>query len=102
VLAKKKRDFDPGRWLAIMGNKGRHAFSFPVLVPPYAGTITPVYGWYPSRYDAQDGFRMFNCSLLGHVGANIALEFLYSGPRSGLSRMHLNNGHRAPSLGSNP
>jgi hypothetical protein len=31
------------------------------------------------------------------VGGNIALEFLYSGPHSLLSRMHLNNGHGAPS-----
>jgi ABC-type transporter Mla maintaining outer membrane lipid asymmetry ATPase subunit MlaF len=34
---------------------------------------------------------MGNYSVLGYVGENIALEFLYSGPHSWRSRMHLNN-----------
>ena len=58
--------------------------------------MTAVYAWYPGRYDYKDGFRMGNYSLLGYVGANIALEFLYSGPYSWLTPMHLNNGHAAP------
>ena len=85
---------------ARRGDDGRRVFSFPALVGPYAGTMTAVYGWYPGRYDARDGFRMGNYSLLGYVGGNIALEFLYSGPHSWLSRMHLNNNHGAPGQGS--
>jgi hypothetical protein len=86
---------------ARRGDDGHRVFSFPDLVAPYAGTMTAVYGWYPGRYDYKDGFRMGNYSLLGYVGANIALEFLYSGPHSWISRMHLNNGHGAPNPGSN-
>ena len=81
---------------------GQRVFSFPDLVAPYAGTMTAVYGWYPGRYDYKDAFRMGNYSLLGYVGANISLEFLYSGPHSWLSRMHLNNGHGAPDSSANP
>jgi hypothetical protein len=77
------------------GDDGHRVFSFPGLVAPYAGTMTAVYAWYPGRYNAMDGFRMGNYSLLGYVGGNIALEFLYSGPHSWRSRMHLNNGHGA-------
>src|ERR1019366_6643925 len=84
------------------GDDGHRVFSFPALVSPYAGTMTAVYGWYPGRYGAKDGFRMGNYSLLGYVGGNIALEFLYSGPHSLLSRMHLNNGHGAQDPGSQP
>jgi len=84
------------------GNDGHRVFSVSALVAPYAGTMAAVYGWYPGRYNAKDGFRMGNYSLLGYVGGNIALEFLYSGPHSLLSRMHLNNGHAAPVPGSNP
>jgi hypothetical protein len=84
------------------GDDGHRVFSFPALVAPYAGTMTAVYAWYPGRYDASDGFRMGNYSLLGFVGGNIALEFLYSGPHSWLSRMHLNNVHGAPASGSHP
>lgn len=84
------------------GEDGHRVFSLSALVAPYAGTMTAVYGWYPGRYNARDGFRMGNYSLLGYVGGNVALEFLYSGPHSLLSRMHLNNGHGAPDPGSNP
>jgi hypothetical protein len=82
------------------GDGGHRVFSFPALVAPYAGAMTAVYGWYPGRYNAKDGFRMGNYSLLGYIGGNIALEFLYSGPHSLISRMHLNNGHGAPDSGS--
>ena len=78
------------------GDDGHRVFSFPALVAPYAGTMTVVYGWYPDLYGAKDGFRMGNYNLLAYVGGNIALEFLYSGPHSWLSRLHLNNAHGAP------
>lgn len=84
------------------GDDGHRVFSLSALVAPYAGTMAAVYGWYPGRYNAKDAFRMGNYSLLGYVGGNIALEFLYSGPHSLLSRMHLNNGHGAPVPGSHP
>lgn len=87
---------------ARRGDDGHRVFSFPALVAPYAGTMTAVYGWYPGRYNAEDAFRMGNYSLLGYMGGNVALEFLYSGPHSLLSRMHLNNGHGAPPPGSTP
>jgi hypothetical protein len=82
---------------ARRGAQGRTVFSFPALIAPYAGTMTAVYGWYPDRYNAKDAFRMGNYTMLGYVGSNIALEFIYSGPHSLLSRLHLNNGHGAPS-----
>jgi hypothetical protein len=87
---------------ARRGIDGHSVFSFPALIAPYAGTMTAVYAWYPGRYDAKDAFRMGNYTMLGYVGGNIALEFLYSGPHSLLHRMHLNNGHGAPDPGSNP
>jgi hypothetical protein len=86
---------------ARRGDDGHRVFSFPDLVAPYAGTMTAVYGWYPGRYDYKDAFRMGNYSLLWYVGANIGLEFIYSGPHSWISRMHLNNAHGAPDPGPN-
>jgi hypothetical protein len=87
---------------ARRGDDGHRVFSFPALVAPYAGSLTAVYGWYPRRYGPKDALRMGNYNLLQYVGGNIALEFLYSGPHSLLTRMHLNNGHGAPNPGSEP
>jgi hypothetical protein len=87
---------------ARRGEDGHRVFSFPALVAPYAGAMTAVYAWYPGRYNAKDAFRMGNYTMLGYVGGNIALEFVYSGPHSLLHRMHLNNGHGAPNTGLNP
>lgn len=87
---------------ARRGEDGHLVLSFPGLVAPYAGTMTAIYGWYPGRYDAKDALRIGNLNLLAHVGGNIALEFLYSGPHSFLSRMHLNNQHGVPNPGSSP
>jgi hypothetical protein len=81
---------------ARRGEDGHRVFSLPALVAPYAGTMTAVYAWYPDRYNGKDAFRMGNYLMLGSVGANVALEFFYSGPHSLLSRMHLNNAHAAP------
>jgi hypothetical protein len=83
------------------GDDGHRIFSIPALVAPYAGTMTAVYGWFPDRYGAKDGFRMGNYNLLGYVGGNVAMEFL-GGPHSLLSRLHLNNGHGASASGSQP
>ena len=83
------------------GRDGHRVFSIPALVAPYAGTLTAVYGWYPSRYGAMDAFRMGNYTLLESIGSNIALEFFYSGPHSLLSRIYLNNSHGSTIKGPN-
>ena len=82
---------------ARRGEDGHRAFSFPALVAPYAGTMTAVYGWYPSRYGAKDGFRMGNYALLAFAGVNIAREFIYGGPHTLFS--HVN---RSASQGTGP
>ncbi|HEX4488397.1 MAG TPA: hypothetical protein VH088_19115 [Terriglobales bacterium] len=74
---------------ARRGEDGHTVFSVPALVAPYAGTMTAVYGWYPDRYNAQDAFRMGNYTLLGYVGSNLALEFLYGGPHTLLRHFHI-------------
>lgn len=81
---------------ARRGEDGHRAFSIPALVAPYAGTMTAAYTWYPNRYDARDAFRMGNYSLLAYAGGNIAIEFLFSGPHSLLSRLHLKTSHSGP------
>lgn len=83
------------------GEDGHRVLSIPALVAPYAGTMTAVYGWYPRRFGAKDAFRMGNYSMLAYMGENISLEFLYSGPHSLLSRMHLTNSHGSPDPGPN-
>jgi hypothetical protein len=84
---------------ARAGQDGHRVFSFPALIGPYAGSMTAVYAWYPSRYGAKDALRIGSYSLLEYMGGNIALEFLYTAPRSLISRMHLNNRHGAPDPG---
>jgi hypothetical protein len=83
------------------GETGHRVFSIPALVAPYAGSMTAVYGWYPSRYGAKDAFRIGNYSMLVYMAGNISLEFFYSGPHSLLSRMHLNSAHGSPLEGPN-
>ena len=56
------------------GEDGHRVFSVSALVAPYAGTMTAVYGWYPGRYNAKDGFRMGNYSLLGYVAGTSLLN----------------------------
>jgi hypothetical protein len=87
--------------IARRGEDGHRVFSLPLLVEPYTGTMTAVYGWYPSRFGPKDAFRMGNYNLLAYAGGNIALEFFYSGPHSLMARMHLNNLHGAPNPGPN-
>jgi hypothetical protein len=74
------------------GDDGHRRLSLPAIVAPYVGSMTAVYGWYPSRYGVRDGLRMGNYTLLAFAGINIAREFLYGGP-------HTLFGHRyRPSL----
>jgi hypothetical protein len=86
---------------ARRGEDGHAVFSIPALVAPYAGTMTAVYGWYPNRFGAKDAFRMGNYNMLVYLGGNISFEFLYSGPHSLFSRMHLNNPYGAAESGPN-
>ncbi len=86
---------------ARRGDDGHRVFSFPALAAPYAGSMTAVYAWFPNRYGAKDAFRLGNYSLLAYAGENISLEFIYSGPHSLLSFMHLNNAHGSPIEGPN-
>ena len=81
------------------GPEGRRVFSIPALVAPYAGAFTAIYGWYPDRFGAKDAARLGSYNLLIYVGGNLALEFLYSGPHTLLSRMHLQSAHVAPDSG---
>jgi hypothetical protein len=78
------------------GDDGRYIFSVPALVAPYAGTMVATHTWFPGRYNSSDAFRMGNYNLLALAGGNVAIEFLYHGPHSFLSRIHLNNTHAAP------
>jgi hypothetical protein len=78
------------------GDEGHYIFSVPALVAPYVGTMTATHTWYPGRYNASDAFRMGNYNLLALAGGNVAIEFLYRGPHSFLSRIHLDNRHAAP------
>jgi hypothetical protein len=59
--------------------------------------MTAVYAWFPSRYNAKDGFRMGNYTLLGYAGGNIAKEFIYGGPHS-----LFHHGHGAQNQDSKP
>ena len=87
---------------ARRGEDGHLVFSWPALVAPYVGTMTAVYAWYPGRYNGKDAFRMGNYALLAYAGADIGMEFLYRGPHSLLSRMHLSNGRGARNQVSTP
>jgi hypothetical protein len=78
------------------GEDGHRVFSFPDLVAPYAGTMVGVYAWYPDRFGAKDAFRLGNYSLIGYAAENVGLEFLYQGPHSWLTKMHMNNTRAAP------
>lgn len=71
------------------GADGHRVISLPSIVAPYAGTFTGTYAWYPRRFGAEDAFRMGNNGYLSYIGGNIALEFLYGGPHSLLSKAHL-------------
>jgi hypothetical protein len=84
------------------GDDGHRVFSVPALIAPYTGTMAAVYGWYPGRYNAMDGFRMGNYSLLAYATGNVLLEFVHSGSHSLLAHLHLNNSHGAPDPESRP
>ncbi len=87
---------------ARRGDDGHRVVAVSALIAPYASTLTGVYGWYPGRYGAKDAFRMGNYSLLEGVIGNVALEFLYRGPRSLFFRRHQSDAYGARSPDSNP
>ena len=87
---------------ARRGRDGHRVFSVPGLVAPYAGSMTAALGWYPQRYSPKDGFRMGNYNLLAFTGGNIALEFLYGGPHTLLSHVHLGGSRAGKTPNGNP
>ncbi|HEY0703280.1 MAG TPA: hypothetical protein VGD60_10970 [Candidatus Acidoferrales bacterium] len=74
---------------ARKGEDGHRVFSIPNLVAPYAGGQAAADLWYPSRYGPKDGFRFGNYNLGVQAGLNVALEFIYGGPHTLLSRHHV-------------
>jgi hypothetical protein len=74
---------------ARRGADGHRTFSFSSLAAPYAGTEAAALLWYPSRFDAMDGFRMGNINLAVQAGYNIAFEFIYGGPHTLLAKHHI-------------
>jgi hypothetical protein len=51
--------------------------------------MTAVLGWYPSRYEPMDGFRMGNFLLLDSAGINVAKDFIWGGPHTLMARTSL-------------
>jgi hypothetical protein len=74
---------------ARRGDDGHRVFSVASLIAPYAGGETAALAWYPSRYNAMDGFRISNYNLAVQAGLNVALEFIYGGPRTFLGKHHV-------------
>lgn len=74
---------------ARRGDDGHRTFSFSALAAPYAGGEAAALLWYPSRYDASDGFRIGNYNLAVQAGLNVALEFIYGGPHTFLGKHHV-------------
>jgi hypothetical protein len=74
---------------ARRGDDGHRTFSLSSLVAPYAGGEVAALAWYPSRYNDKDGFRIGNYNLAVQAGLNVALEFIYGGPRTFLGRHHV-------------
>jgi hypothetical protein len=74
---------------ARRGDDGRRVFSFAAVAAPYAGTMTATLAWYPSRYNAADGFRIGNYNLVAAAAQNLALEFIYGGPHTLLGSVHI-------------
>jgi hypothetical protein len=74
---------------ARRGDDGHRVFSLASFVAPYAGGEAAALGWYPSRYNAMDGFRIGNYNLAVQAGLNVALEFIYGGPHTFLGRHHV-------------
>ncbi|MGH9734375.1 MAG: hypothetical protein ACRD8A_07290 [Candidatus Acidiferrales bacterium] len=75
------------------GEDGHYLFSLSALGSPYAGTMAATLGWYPSRYNAMDGFRMGTYNLAAAAGQNVALEFIYGGPHTMLGRFRILRSH---------
>lgn len=73
---------------ARQGDDGHRVFSVPAVVAPFAGGEAAALGWYPGRFEPMDGARIGAYNLLYQVAGNIALEFVYGGPHTLLSRVH--------------
>jgi hypothetical protein len=82
------------------GEDGHRVFSFPSLAAPYAGPMVAVYGWFPSRFGAEDAFRMGNYNLLVYVGGNIGKEFFHRGSGSFFSHKGADTSDQAHTQGA--
>lgn len=78
---------------ARRGADGHRVFSLAAIGAPYAGTMAATLGWYPSRYEPMDGFRLGNYNLAAEAGENIALEFIYGGPHTMFGSFHFPGMH---------
>ena len=87
---------------ARRGEDGHRVLSFPAIAAPYAGTEAAALLWYPSRYNAADGFRAGNYNLLAQAGLNLALEFIYGGPHTLFSHHHVSAVSNATDLHRDP
>jgi hypothetical protein len=74
---------------ARKGEDGHRVFSIPAILAPYAGGETAALLWYPGRFGPKDGFRMGNYNLLDQAGMNLGLEFIWGGPHTLLSKVHV-------------
>lgn len=73
---------------ARRGDDGHRVFSVPTVIAPFAGGEAATLGWYPARYEPMDGARIGAYNLLYQAAGNVALEFVYGGPHTLLSRVH--------------
>lgn len=88
------RGFLPRFWHAALssttsrrGIDGHRAFSPALTLSPFIGPLTAANAWIPGRNGPMLGLHMGTYNLLGQLGQDEALEFLYGGPHTLLGRI---------------
>jgi len=88
------RGFLPRFWHAALstvagrrGSDGHTSFSIALTASPFVGPMIAANTWIPGRNGPTLGFEMGAGNLLGQFGQNEALEFLYGGPHTLLTRI---------------
>jgi hypothetical protein len=86
--------FFPRLWHAAIstvtarrGNDGDTSFSIALTASAFVGPMTAANTWIPAHNGLTLGFRMGTNNLLGQLGQNEAIEFLYGGPHTLWSRI---------------
>lgn len=69
------------------GDDAHRELSPALTLSPYIGPLTAANTWIPSHDGAMLGVHMGTYNLLGQLGQNEALEFLYGGPRTILGKI---------------